>query len=182
MNRINMLPPGYGDYGRRVVMIARCGIVFIAALMISFIFAFKYYDGKTEKELAEKLVEFSSADANSSEIKPLEKELLAVSEYVDTVDKVQTGRELYSSFLKETLSSLPGSVWPASAEISVSAHSLAVDMKVSSGSSEELEKWTSSLKNALGCSDVSVGKMTVSESQNKVYSVPVGLVYTLKND
>ena len=183
MIRINLIPPEYIARINRKVLIAKAvlGAILVIAVVAM---ASVWHIGRSktiEAQLAKSEAEMVILQRDVDQVKAIEVQIAEVQKYLDSINKINKGRFIYTRFLQDLTSDLPSTIWLNNVTTTLSGNTVSVSMGVNSNSAYDLAYWIKSLETSGPYSDVGVGGISVSEVETgKRLTVPLTVKYTYK--
>lgn len=183
MIKINLIPPEYIAKINRRVVIAKVALGVIVAAVLIFI-ASSWHFGRSkaiEANLADLEREMNILQKDVDKVKEIEKQIAEVQKYLDSIASINKGRFIYTQFLQDMISDLPGTLWFDNMGTTLSGNVLSVSLRVNANSAYDLAYWINSLETNAVYSDVTVGAIAVTDLDiGKKFSVPITVKYTYK--
>jgi Tfp pilus assembly protein PilN len=181
MIRINLIPPEYIERINRKAVIAKAvlaGVVIVASVVL--VSAWHLTRSKTiESTLAKRTEELKVLQKDVDQVKAIEAQIAEVQRYLDSINSINKNRFIYTHFLQELTSDLPSTIWFNGLTTNLSGGVIKVDVVVNSNSAYDLAYWINSLETSGPYSEVGVGGIAVSETEDgKRFSTPLTLKYT----
>jgi len=183
MIKINLIPPEYIERINHKAVVAKAvlaAVVVVAVIVLASLW--QITRAKTmESTLAKREVELKSLQKDVDQVKAIEAQISEVQRYLDSINSINKGRFIYTHFLQDLTSDLPSTVWFNSVNTSLSGGVLKVDITVNSHSAYDLAYWINSLETSGQYSDVVVGIITTSETEEgKSFATPLSIRYAYK--
>lgn len=183
MIKINLIPPEYIAQIDRKVMIAKVvlGVVVVAAtvLMVSL-----WHLGRSkalESNLADLQQQMQVLQKDVDKVKEIEKQIAEVQKYLNSINSINKNRFIYTRFMQDLVSDLPGTMWLTMVNTAQSGSTLKVTLAVNSNSAYDLAYWINSLELGDAYTDVTMGAVNITEGElGKRFTVPLTLTYTYK--
>lgn len=183
MIKVNLIPPEYIANINRRVVIAKVALGVVVAAVLIFL-ASSWHFGRSkaiEVHLADLEREMNVLQKDVDKVKEIEKQIAEVQKYLDSIGSINKGRFIYTQFLQDMVSDLPGTLWFDSVGTTLAGNVLSVSMRVNANSAYDLAYWINSLETTSVYSDVNVGAIAVSDTDlGKKFSVPITVKYTYK--
>jgi len=131
-----------------------------------------------ESALTKRQAEFKLLQKDVDQVKAIEAQIAEVQRYLDSIGRINRGRFIYTNFLQDLTNDLPATIWFTNVGTSLTGDSMKVDMAVNSNSAYDLAYWINSLETAGPYSEVGVGSISVSETEEgKRFTAPITVKY-----
>lgn len=183
MIRINLIPPEYIARINRRVLIAKVVLgVIAAAVLIFFVSSWHFGRSKAlEVKLADLEQQMKVLQKDVENVKKIEKDIDEVQKYLDSISSINKGRFIYTRFLQDLVSDLPGTLWFGGVNTTLSGNVVSLSLRVNSNSAYDLAYWINSLETTDAYSAVTVGAIAVSDAEvGRQFTVPISAKYTYK--
>ncbi len=180
MIRINLIPPEYIARINRKVVIAKVALgVVVAAAVILLVSSWHFGRSKTLELRLEALeAEMKVLQKDVDNVKKIEKDIAEVQKYLNSINSINKGRFIYTRFLQDITSDLPGTLWFTNLNTTLSGNVVAVTMLLNANSAYDLAYWINSLETAGPYKDVTIGAISVTETEmGKKFTVPLTMKY-----
>jgi len=181
MIRINLIPPEYIERINRKALIAKvvlaCIVVVGAVVLAS---AWHITREKAiESRLAAKQLQLQGLQKDVDRVKDIEAQIAEVQRYLDSINRINKGRFLYTGLMADLVSDMPSTLWLTSVNTSQAGDKLKVDLAVNSNSAYDLAYWINSLETSGPYSEVTVGGISVSDADdgNKRFNTQISVKY-----
>ncbi len=183
MIKINLIPPEYIARVNRKAVIAKAvlaGILVAASVLL--ISLWQVTRSKTiASTLAKREAELKTLQTDVDQVKAIEAQIAEVQRYLDAIGSINKGRFTYTHFLQELTRDLPSTMWFSSVGTTISGAGLKVDITLNSNSAYDLAYWINSLETSGPYSEVVVGGIGVTDTENgKRFSTPLSMKYLYK--
>lgn len=183
MIKINLIPPEYIAKINRKVVIAKVTLGVLAGVAVVFLLS-AWHLGRAkrlEMRLADLEAEMTILQKDVDKVKEIEKQIAEVQKYLDSINSINKNRFIYTRFLQDLISDLPGTMWFGSVSTSLAGNVVSVTVVLNSNSAFDLAYWMNSLETSGQYKDVSIGNITVSETEmGKKFMATMTLKYTYK--
>jgi Tfp pilus assembly protein PilN len=183
MIRINLIPPEYVERLNRKAVIAKAvlaGFAVVAVIVLASLW--QITRAKTVASLlARRDAELTSLQKEVDQVKAIEARISEVQRYLDSIDKINKNRFVYTRFLQDLTGDLPATLWFTGVNTSFNGELLKADIAVNAHSAYDLAYWINSLETSGPYSEVTVGAISVSETEDgKSFTVPISLRYSYR--
>lgn len=180
MIKINLIPPEYIERINRKAVIAKAvlsGVIVAGVVVVAS--AWHITRAKTiEIRLSERQAELQVLQKDVDRVKAIEAQIAEVQRYLDSINRINKGRFIYTYLLQDLTSDMPSTIWFNGVSTSMSGDKLKVDMNVNSNSAYDLAYWINSLETSGPYSEVTVGAISVADTETgRRFSTPIGLKY-----
>jgi len=185
MIRINLIPPEYIErINKKVIAVKIAFVAVIVIICVSLLSAWQFAREKAViSKLAKSEAQLKELQKEVESSKVIEAQINDVQKYLSAIGQIENGRLIYTRFMQDIVSDLPQTMWFSNINTSMSGAALRVDTSVLSRSAYDLAYWINYLEKSGYYSQVNVGGINMSETdEGKTFSVPIGFVYTPKNN
>ncbi len=180
MIKINLIPPQYIERIDHKAVIAKAvlvGVVVVASIVLLSLWQITRAT-TIEVKLSKRTAELKTLQKDVDAVKAIEAQIAEVQRYLDAISSINKGRFVYTRFMQDLTSDLPGTIWFNGVATATNPDSLKVDVSVNSNSAYDLAYWINSLETGGLCSDVGVGGIAVSETEDgRHFAVPLTFKY-----
>lgn len=183
MIRINLIPPEYIAKIDRKVVIAKVALA-VVVVAASVLMASLWHIGRSkaiEIELSDLQAKMVVLQKDVDRVKEIEKQIAEVQKYLDSINSINKGRFVYTRFLQALVSDLPATLWFNNLNTTLAGNIVTISLTLNSNSAYDLAYWINSLETAGPYRDVTIGAITVSETDlGKKFAMPLTLKYENK--
>ncbi|OGR69264.1 MAG: hypothetical protein A2081_05450 [Elusimicrobia bacterium GWC2_61_19] len=183
MIRINLIPPEYIERINRKAVIAKAvlaGVIIVASVALASLWHITRAT-TIESTLAKREIELKALQKDVDQVKAIEAQIAEVQRYLNSIASINKGRFTYTHFLQDLTSDLPSTIWFNGVSTTPSGDSLKVNLTVNSNSAYDLAYWINSLETSGPYSEVGVGGIAVSETdEGKRFTAPITMKYTYR--
>ena len=183
MIRINLIPPEYIAKIDRKVVIAKVALA-VVVVAASVLMASLWHIGRSksiEMKLSDLEAKMRVLQKDVDRVKEIEKQIAEVQKYLDSINSINKGRFVYTRFLQAIVSDLPATLWFGNLNTTLSGSIVTISLTLNSNSAYDLAYWINSLETSGPYKDVTIGAITVSETDlGKKFSMPLTLKYENK--
>jgi Tfp pilus assembly protein PilN len=183
MIRINLIPPEYIERLNRKAVIAKAALAGLTVVAI-IVFASLWHitRAKTiESTLAKRDTELKALQKEVDQVKAIEAQIGEVQHYLDSINKINKNRFVYTRFMQDLTSDLPATIWFNSVATSFNGDLLKADITVNSNSAYDLAYWINSLETSGPYSDVGIGSISATDTEDgRRFTVPVTVKYSYR--
>lgn len=183
MIKINLIPPEYIAKINRKVVIAKVTLgVVVAAGLIVLLSSWHFGRSKRlEMRLTDLEAEMVILQKDVDRVKEIEKQIAEVQKYLDSINSINKNRFVYTRFLQDLISDLPGTIWFNNVATTLAGSVVSVTMTFNSNSAYDLAYWLNSLETSGPYKDVVIGSISVTETdQGRKFTAPLTLKYHYK--
>ncbi|MBI5743830.1 MAG: hypothetical protein HY952_04720 [Elusimicrobia bacterium] len=181
MIKINLIPPEYIERINRKAVIAKAVLAAVVVVAsVALVSAWHFTRSATlESTLVKRQAELKVLQKDVDQVKDIEAQIAEVQRYLDSINSINKGRFIYTHLLQDITSDLPATIWFTGMNTTLSGGSVKVDLSVNSNSAYDLAYWINSLETAGYYSEVGVGGIAVTETENgKRFTAPITMRYT----
>jgi len=183
MIKINLIPPEYIEKLNRKAIIAKAaaaGVISVALVVILSVWHFT--KSKTIELKMDRLqVELKNLQADVDKVKAIEGQIAEVQRYLDAIGSITGGRLVYTHFMQDLLSALPGTIWFGGINTTLRGQALTVSLTVNSHSAYDLAYWINALETDPKYSGVGVTGISVADSDaGKVLATNITVTYSYR--
>lgn len=183
MIKINLIPTEYIDKLNRRAIIAKAMAVGVVAVgLIVLVSVWQFGRGKTvEIRMYRLQIELKNLQRDVDKVKVIEGQIAEVQKYLDAINSITRGRLIYTHFMQDILSSLPGTIWFGSINTALSGQTLSVTFAVNSHSANDLAYWINALETDPRYSEVGVGGIAINYNETgKVLTTSITVKYAYR--
>ncbi|OIO04895.1 MAG: hypothetical protein COX65_04115 [Elusimicrobia bacterium CG_4_10_14_0_2_um_filter_56_8] len=183
MIKINLIPPEYIARINRKVVIAKIALAAVVVFAtIAVVSVWHITRSKTiEADLARSEAEMLILQKDVEQVKAIEAQIAEVQKYLNSINSINKGRFIYTSFLQDLVGDLPSTLWLNNVGTTLSGSVVAVSMGVNSNSAYDLAYWINSLETSGPYTEVGIGSIAVTDTEmGKKFTVPITMKYTYK--
>jgi Tfp pilus assembly protein PilN len=183
MIKINLIPPEYIAKINRKVVIAKVVLgVVVSAAVIMLVSSWHFGRSKRlEMRLSDLEAEMVILQKDVDRVKEIEKQIAEVQKYLDSINSINKNRFVYTSFLRDLVGDLPGTIWFNNVNTTLSGSVVSVSMTINSNSAYDLAYWLNSLETSGQYKEVTIGSISVSELETgKRFTAPLTMKYNYK--
>ncbi|MDD2805329.1 MAG: hypothetical protein PHV33_07220 [Elusimicrobiales bacterium] len=183
MIKINLIPPEYIAKINRKVVIAKVVLgVVVSAAVIMLVSSWHFGRSKRlEMRLADLEAEMVILQKDVDRVKEIEKQIAEVQKYLDSINSINKNRFVYTSFLQDLVSDLPGTIWFGNVNTTLAGSVVSVSLTLNSNSAYDLAYWLNSLETSGPYKDVTIGNIAVSETEmGKRFTAPLTMKYNYR--
>ncbi len=180
MIRINLIPPEYIERINRKAVIAKAvlaAVVVVASLVL--VSAWHITRSKTlESTLAKRDAELKVLQKDVEQVKAIEAQIAEVQRYLDSINRINKNRFIYTHFMQDITSDLPATIWFSNMNTTLDGGTIRVSAVINSNSAYDLAYWINSLETSGPYSEVGIGGISVTETdEGKRFTTPLTLRY-----
>lgn len=183
MIKINLIPPEYIERINRKAVIAKAvlaAVVVVASVV--FVSAWHLTRSKTlESTLAKRESELKLLQKDVDQVKAIEAQIAEVQRYLDSINRINKNRFIYTHFLQDITSDMPATIWFNSLNTTLTDGTIRVNAVISANSAYDLAYWINSLETSGPYSEVGIGGISVTETEEgKRFSTPLTMRYAYR--
>lgn len=183
MIKINLVPQEYTERLDRKAVIAKAVLVGVVTLaMVILLSVWHFTRAKTlERSLVRLEVELKSLQGDVDKVKAIEAQIAEVQRYLNSISSITRGRFIYSHFMQDLMTNLPGTIWFGGIATTSRGETLTLNLVVNSRSAYDLAYWINILETTPKYSEVSIGGISsVAEASGKSLTTTITMKYAYK--